>query len=102
MQQFFSTSRQDYLLRISLSSVCTQSVDWQLKATDIFERYDNCEEILLILSLMICYLMLFQLIYVSSTLVLSYLGGIVLHVLLELPLSVIQKQVIQRKSIGEC
>lgn len=41
------------------------------------------------------------LVFVSSTLILSYVGGLLLYILLELPVSVIQKQFIQRKIVGE-
>lgn len=40
-------------------------------------------------------------VFVSSTLILSYIGGMILYILLELPVSVIQKQFIQRKSVGK-
>lgn len=33
--------------------------------------------------------------------ILSYVGGMILYILLELPVSVIQKQFIQRKIVGE-
>lgn len=42
-----------------------------------------------------------QLVFVSSTLILSYIGGMLLYIVLELPVSVIQKQFIQRKIVGK-